>query len=87
MRMRRFWAQNGPFAPQKFFWENYIILIYLLPPFIVQILKKFFQRIQSYEDVQLLDPKWPISVNDLLLSPCKSTCQKSKSDINLLVKY
>ena len=28
-----------------------IILIYLLAPFIVQNFKKFFQQIQSYEDV------------------------------------
>ena len=41
MRMRHFWAQNGPFAPNKFFWEIInVILIYLLAPFIVQNLKK-----------------------------------------------
>ena len=39
--MLHFWAQSGPFAPKKFFLENYtIILIYLLAPFIVQNLKK-----------------------------------------------
>ena len=37
MRMRHFWAQNGPFAPNKFFWKIIkITLIYLLAPFIVQ---------------------------------------------------
>ena len=40
-----------------------IILICLLAPFIVKILKKFFQRIQSYGDAQFLDPKWGISPN------------------------
>ena len=58
-------------------------------------LKKFFQRIQSYEDAQFLGPKWPISpdenffrkpVNEpCFFHSCLSTCQKSKSDINLIV--
>ena len=62
-----------------------------------EIFKKFFQWIQSYEDAQFLGPKWPISANDNFFrkpvnQPCffhsrLSTCQKSKSDINLLVKY
>ena len=43
------------------------ILIYLLAPFIVQNFKKFLQQIQSYEDVQLLGPKWPISPYDNFL--------------------
>ena len=39
--MRHFWAQNGPFAPNNFFWKIInIILIYLLAPFIVQNFKK-----------------------------------------------
>ena len=41
MRMHQFWAQNGPFAPNKFFWKIIdIILIYLLARFIVQFFKK-----------------------------------------------
>ena len=62
-----------------------------------KILKKFFQRIQSYEDAQFLGPKWPISPNEnffrkpvnkpCFFHSCLSTSQKSKSDINLLVKY
>ena len=62
-----------------------------------KIFKKFFHRIQSYEDVQFLGPKWPISPNEnffrkpvnepCFFHSCLSTCQKSKSDINLLVKY
>ena len=49
------------------------------------------------EDVQFLGPKWPISPNEncfrkpvhepCFFYSCLSTCQKSKSDINLLVKY
>ena len=52
--------------------------------------KKFFQQIQSYEDVQFLDPKWPISSNEKFFRKpvnghcffhlCLSTCQKSKSN-------
>ena len=94
MRMHHFWAQNDPFAPNKII---NIILIYLLAPLTVQNFKKFFQWIQSYEDAQLLGPKWPISPNEIFFRKpvnepcffhsCLSTCQKSKSDINLLVKY
>ena len=84
------------------FWGKIIniILIYLLAPFILhsfcKILKNFFQRIQSYEDAQFLGPKWPISpkenffrkpVEPCFFHSCLSTCQKSKSNIDLLVKY
>ena len=146
--MCHFRAQNGPFALNKTFLVQTIIItfIYLLALFIVQnlkkflqqiqsyedapflgpkwsicpkqiffgkllisfsstyqplslgkILKKFFQRIQSYEDAQFLGPKWPISPNKnffrkpvnepCFFHSCLSTCQKSESDINLLVKY
>ena len=146
--MCHFRAQNGPFVMNKIFLVQTIIItfIYLLALFIVQnlkkflqriqsyedvpflgpkwsicpkqiffgkllisfsstyqplslckILKKFFQRIQSYEDVQFLGPQWLISPNqNFLRKPvnepccfhsCLSTCQKSKSDINLLAKY
>ena len=59
MKMHHFWAQNGPFAPPKFFFWKIIkfTLIYLLAPFIVQNLKKFFQGTQSYEDAQFWDQK------------------------------
>ena len=41
VRMHHFWAENGQFAPNNFFWRIMnIILIYLLAPFIVQNLKK-----------------------------------------------
>ena len=148
MRMCHFRAQNGPFVLNNFFLVQTIIItfIYLLALFIVQNLKKFLQRIQSYEDVPFLDPKWPICPKQIFswkllisfsstyyrlslckikkknfqqiqsyddvqffspkwsISPnknffrkpinepcffhsCLSTCQKSNSDINLLVKY
>ena len=84
--------------PQFIFWKIInIILIYLLTPFIVQNLKKLFRLIQSHEDTQLLAPKWSISSNEnffrkpvnepCFFHSCLSTCQKSKSDINLLLKY
>ena len=89
MRMHHLWAENGPFAPNKFFLENYSYHSHLL---MVKILK-FFQRI----DAQFLGPKWLISPNENffrkpLNEPCffhswLSICQKLKSDINLLVKY
>ena len=99
MRMCHFRVQNTPICPEQNFLVQTIIItfIYLLALFIVQNLKKFFQRIQSYEDVQFLGPKWPISPNEnffrkpvnepCFFYSCLSTCQKSKSDINLLVKY
>ena len=99
MRMCHFRDQNGPFAMHKIFFVQTIIttFIYLLALFIVQNLKKFLQRIQSYEDAQFLGPKSPISPNEnffrkpvnepCFFHSCLSTCQKSKSDINLLVKY
>ena len=69
MRMHHFWAQNGPFAPNKTFWEIInIIFIYLLAPFIVQNFKKIFPQIQSYEDAQFLGPKWTISPNENFFS-------------------
>ena len=74
-----------------------IILMFLVAPFIVQNLKNFFWWIQSYEDAQFLGPKWPICPNEnffkkpvnepCFFHSCLSTGQRSKSDINLLVKY
>ena len=99
MRLYHFRAQNGPIVMNKIFLVQTIIItfIYLLALFIVQNLKKFLQRIQSYEDAQFLGPKWPISPNNnffrkrvnvpCFFHHCLSICQKSKSDINLLDKY
>ena len=67
MRLCHFWAQIGPFAPNKIFFLKIIniTLIYLLAPFIVQNFQKFFQWIQSYEDAQFLGRKWTISSNEI----------------------
>ena len=83
----------------KFFWYKPLLLLSSTywPFSLCKILKKFFQQIQSYKDVQFLGPKWLISPNEnffrkpvnepCFFHSCLSTCQKSKSDINLLVKY
>ena len=66
--------------------------------FIVQNCKKFLQWIQSYEDAPFLDPKWAYlpkrnfffrkPVNKPCSYPlCLSAFQKSKTDINLFMKY
>ena len=77
MRMCHFRAQNGPFVTNKIFLVQTIIItfIYLLALFIVQNFKKFLQQIQSYEDVQFLGPKWPISPNEnLFREPVNEPC-------------
>ena len=82
--------------PKIFFWKIVIIiLIYLLAPFIVQNLKKILPA--DPELWGFLGAKCPISPNDnffrksvhepCFFCSCLSTCQKSKSDINLLVRY
>ena len=58
---------------------------------------KFLQQIQRYEDAPFLGPKWPICPNENFSGNpvnkscsfhlCLCTCQKSMSDINLLMKY
>ena len=62
MRMCHFQVQNGPFALNKIFLVQIIIItfIYLLSLLIVQNFKKFSQQIQSYEDASFLGPKWSI---------------------------
>ena len=99
MRMCHFRAKNGPFILNEIFLVQTIIItfIYLSALFIVQNLKKFLLQIQSYEDAQFLGPKWPIYPNEhffrkpitqsCFFYSCLSTCQKSKSDINLIMKY
>ena len=84
---------------QNIFWKNIsIILIYLLATFIVQnFLKNSPGGSRVNKDAQFLGPEWPISPNEnffrkpvhepCFFYSCLSTCQKSKSDINLLVKY
>ena len=94
-----FSGQKWSICPkQTFFWKLLISLSSTYQPLsLCKIFKKFFQRIQTYEDAQFLGPK-PISPNENFFRkpvnvPCffhshiSTTCQKSKSDINLSVKY
>ena len=66
--MCHFRAQNGPFVMNKIFLVQTIIItfIYLLALFIVQNLKKFLQRIQSYGDAPFLGPNWSICTKHFL---------------------
>ena len=86
MRMRHFWTQNGPLAPNKFFFENYLYHFHLLiSPFHCA---KFQKNPSSGSRVMMRNfwgqngpfPSWPFHSH-------LSTCQKSKWDINILVKY
>ena len=65
--MCHFRAQKGPFVMNKVFLVQTIIItfIYLLGLFIVQNLKKFLQRIHSYEDAQFLGLKWSICLEQI----------------------
>ena len=84
--------------PQYFFsWKLLISFSSISHFHCAKFQKKSSQWIQSYEDVQFLGPKWPTCANENFFrkpvnEPCSfhsclSTCQKSKWDINLLVKY
>ena len=57
--MCHFWAQNGPFAMNKIFLVQTIIItfIYLLALFIVQNLKKILTVDPEFEAARFLDPK------------------------------
>ena len=93
-----FLGPEWPICPEQFFLSRNHCYYFHLPigPFIVQNLKQFFLWRQSYEDAQFLGTKWPISLNDnffrkpinepCFFHSCLSTFQKSKADINLLVK-
>ena len=100
VRMRHLWVQNGSFAPNNFFlWKIInIILIYLLAPFFVQNLKKnssFGSRVMRMRNFWAQNSPFPRMriffrkpVNEpCFFHSCLLKCQKSKSDINLLVKY
>ena len=100
MRVHHFWAQNGPFAPnKKLLWKKIIniIFIYLLAPFVVQNLKNIFTAdpelwgCVSFGPKIAHLPKWEF-FRKPVNKPCSfhsslSMCQKSKSDIHLLMKY
>ena len=79
---------------QIFFWKIInIILIYLLAPFIVQNFKKILPADPEVWGCAIYGfPKIKNFFRKLVNEPCLfysslSTCQKSKPDINLLVKY
>ena len=88
MRIHHFWAQNSPFAPNNFFFGTLSISFSSTyqPLSLCKMFKKFFQRIQSYKDVQFLGQKWPISPNQIFFRKpvnepfffhsCLSTSQK-----------
>ena len=93
-----FLAQNDPFAQNNFFLKIInIILIYLLPTFIGQNFKKILpadpvMRMCNFWAQNSPFPIWIFFFRKPVNEPrffhsCLSTCQKSKSDINLLVKY
>ena len=82
----------------NFFWKIInIILIYLLAPFIVQSFKEILPvdpeswRCAIFGPKMAHLPKWDFfrkPINEPCLFHSRlSTCQKSKWDINLLVKY
>ena len=90
VRIPHFWAHNGPFTPNNFFffWKIINIIFIYWPLSLCKISLKSFHQIQSYEDVQFLGIKWPICSNENFFrktvnEPCSfhsclSTCQKSK---------
>ena len=92
-----FWHE--PLLLQEIFWKKLLISFpsTYWPLSLCKISKKFLQQIQSYDDVPFLGPKWPIYPNEnfsrksvnkpCFFHSCLSTRQKSKSDINLLMKY
>ena len=95
-----FQAQNGPFAPNKNVLVKVINItfIYILSPFIVQNSKK---KSYSGSRINRMRYFWPQNgpllfkqdlfqktcLINLVSHSCLSKFQKSKSDINLLMKY
>ena len=87
---------NGPFAPKHFLKIINIILIYLLAPLILQNLKKNLPADPVMTICNFCAPNGPFPQMRIFFRKpvhqpcffysCLSTCQKSKSDINLLVK-
>ena len=86
-----------PFAPHKFFFWKLLISFsstyYSLS--LCKILKRFFQLIQSYENLQFLGPKWPIFLNghfkkkNLLMSLVSLICVYlySTNESQILICY
>ena len=82
----------------RIFWKKSLILFSSTywPLSLCKIFKNFLQWMQSYEDMSFLGPKWLICLKkNFFRKPinkpcsfhsCLSTLQKSKSDINSLLK-
>ena len=96
MRICHFRAQNGPFALNKksLVQAINIIFIYLLAPFIVQSFKKILTADPELWGCTIFGPKMAhlpkrefFHKTHCSFHSCLSTCQKSESDINLLMKY
>ena len=89
--MLHFWAQSGPFAPKKFFLENYYYHSNLpISPFHCAKFKKNSSsgsRVMRMCNFWAQNGPFPQMRFFCFFYSCLSTCQKSKSDINLLVKY
>ena len=100
MTMRHFWAQNGPFRPNKFLFLGNCYCLSHLPirPFPCAKFKR--NSSSGSRDMRMCNfwvqngpfPQMRIFFRKPANEPCffyscLSTCQKSKSNINLLVKY
>ena len=71
MRMHHFWTQNGPFAPEKFFWKIIkITLIYLLASFIVQNFLKILLVDPELWGCAIFGPKMRIFFRKPFNEPC-----------------
>ena len=90
--------QNGPFAPNNFFFlENYYYHSHLpITPFHCAKLKKILPADSELWEYAIFGPISPTEHffffrkagnEPCFFYSCLSTCQKSKSDINLLVEY
>ena len=98
IRMHHFWAQNGPFAPNKFFFGK--LLISFSSTYQPLSLCKILKHSSSGSRVMRIRSLWAQNgpfpqiriffrkpVNEpCFFHSCLSTCQKSKSNINRLVK-
>ena len=90
-------GQKWSLCPKQIFFGKKLLISfssYYLTLSLCKILKKFLQRIQSYEDPPQYGPfsQMRIFFRKPVNKPCSfhsclSTSQKSKSDINLLMKY
>ena len=99
MTMHHFWTQNGPFAPNNFFLENYYYHSHLpISSFHCAKFKKNsscrsrVMRTCSFWAQNGLFPQMTVFFRKPVHEPCffslcLSRCQTSKSEINLLVKY